>query len=127
MNVVLDASALLALLHNEKGADRVERAILNKAVISSVNWAEVTQKAIAKNINIDNLSNELVELGLSFFSFDLQQAHIAGSLWLQTKDLGLSLGDRACLALAIHLDLPVLTADTIWKQANIGVHIQLVR
>ena len=80
MNSVLDASALLALLHNEKGADRVEEAILNKAVISSVNWAEVIQKVIAKNISIDNLDNELAAVGLSFLSFDRQQASIAGSL-----------------------------------------------
>jgi ribonuclease VapC len=127
MNSVLDASALLALLHNEKGADRVEEAILNKAVISSVNWAEVIQKVIAKNISIDNLDNELAAVGLSFLSFDRQQASIAGSLWQQTKELGLSLGDRACLALAQQLDLPVLTADKIWQRLDIGVSIQLIR
>lgn len=102
--MVLDASALLALLHNEKGADKVEEAILNKAIISTVNWSEVIQKAIVRNISIDDLDRELAVLGLSFFSFDIQQARIAGSLWQQTKELGLSLGDRACLALAIHLD-----------------------
>ena len=96
MNSVLDASALLALLHNEKGADRVEEAIFNKAVISSVNWAEVIQKVIAKNISVDNLDNELAAVGLSFLSFDRQQASIAASLWQQTKELGLSLSDRAC-------------------------------
>ena len=127
MNSVLDASALLALLHNEKGADRVEEAISNKAVISSVNWAEVIQKVIAKNISIDNLDNELAAVGLSFLSFDRQQASIAGSLWQQTKELGLSLGDRACLALAQQLDLPVLTADKIWQRLDIGVSIQLIR
>jgi PIN domain nuclease of toxin-antitoxin system len=127
MTVVLDASALLALLHNETGADRVEEALLNKAVISTVNWTEVIQKAIAKNISIDGLDNELEELGLSFISFDSQQARVAGSLWQQTKTLGLSLGDRACLALAIHLDLPVLTADKIWQQLDIGISIQLIR
>jgi PIN domain nuclease of toxin-antitoxin system len=127
MTVVLDASALLALLHNETGADRVEEALLNKAVISTVNWTEVIQKAIAKNISIDGLDNELEELGLSFISFESQQARVAGSLWQQTKTLGLSLGDRACLALAIHLDLPVLTADKIWQQLDIGISIQLIR
>jgi PIN domain nuclease of toxin-antitoxin system len=127
MNSVLDASALLALLHNEKGADRVEEAIFNKAVISSVNWAEVIQKVIAKNISVDNLDNELAAVGLSFLSFDRQQASIAGSLWQQTKELGLSLGDRACLALAQQLDLPVLTADKIWQRLDIGVSIQLIR
>ena len=127
MNSVLDASALLALLHNENGEDRVEEAIFNKAVISSVNWAEVIQKVIAKNISVDNLDNELAAVGLSFLSFDRQQASIAGSLWQQTKELGLSLGDRACLALAQQLDLPVLTADKIWQRLDIGVSIQLIR
>jgi ABC-type antimicrobial peptide transport system ATPase subunit len=55
------------------------------------------------------------------------QAHIAGSLWQQTKALGLSLGDRACLALAIQLNLPVLTADKLWQQLDVGVAIQLIR
>jgi ribonuclease VapC len=127
MTVVLDASALLALLHNEKGADKVEEAILHKAVISTVNWTEVIQKAIAKNISIDGLDNELAVVGLSFFSFDIQQARIAGSLWKQTKEFGLSLADRVCLALAIHLDLPVLTADKIWQKLDIDVSIQLIR
>jgi PIN domain nuclease of toxin-antitoxin system len=127
MTVVLDASALLALLHNEQGADKVEAALLNKAVISTVNWTEVIQKAIARNISVDDLDNELAAVGLSFFSFDMQQARIAGGLWQQTKALGLSLGDRACLALALHLDLPVLTADKIWQQLDIGVSIQLIR
>ena len=68
---------------------------------------------IAKNISIDNLDNELAAVGLSFLSFDRQQASIAGSLSQQTKELGLSLGDRACLALAQQLDLPVLTAENL--------------
>ena len=59
MAVVLDASALLAMLHNEQGADKVEAALFNKAVISTVNWTEVIQKAIAKNIRVDDLDNEL--------------------------------------------------------------------
>lgn len=127
MNIVLDASALLALLHNEKGADKVETAILNKAVISNVNWAEVIQKAASKKVNVDNLDKELAELGLSFLDFNIEQAYIAGNLWQQTKELGLSLGDRACLALAIYLNIPVLTADKIWQQLDIGVSVQTIR
>ena len=126
MNIVLDASALLALLHNENGSDKVA-AILDRAIISSVSWAEVVQKAIAKDIKVDGLDNELAAFGLAFSSFDRQQAHIAGSLWQSTKGLGLSLGDRACLALAIHLGLPVLSADKVWQQLDIGVAIQLIR
>jgi len=95
MKTVLDASALLALLHNEKGADEVKKALFNEAVISSVNWAEVVQKVMTKNIDVTNLENELAELGLSIFNFDAKQAHIAANLWLHTKKLGLSLADRA--------------------------------
>lgn len=127
MNMVLDASALLAFIHHERGDDKVEKIIVNKAVISSVNWAEVAQKAQAQNINVDNLFYDLVELGLSYVSFNINQARIAANLWQYTKIYGLSLGDRACLALAIELNLPVLTADKIWKQLDIGVDIQLVR
>lgn len=127
MNKVLDASALLALLQNEKGAAKVENAILNQAVISTVNWSEVIQKSVAKNINIANLDSELKELGLSYFPFDIKQAEIAADLWGYTKTYGLSLADRTCLALAIHLNIPVLTADKIWQQLNIGVDIELIR
>jgi PIN domain nuclease of toxin-antitoxin system len=80
----------LALLHNETGADKVEEAIFNKATISTVNWTEVIQKAIANNINIENLDNELAEIGLSYVAFDKQQAHIAGSLW-QQLDVNISI------------------------------------
>ncbi|MBT9097911.1 type II toxin-antitoxin system VapC family toxin [Methylovulum psychrotolerans] len=127
MNSILDASALLAWLQEEPGADITQSAILNKAAISTVNWAEVIEKAIAHGINIDNLDDELAELGLSFIDFDRRQAYIAGDLRQKTKTQGLSLGDRACLALAIHLNLPVLTADKIWQQLNIGVSVQLIR
>ena len=78
MTGVLDASALLAMLHDEQGADKVEAALLNKAVISTVNWTEVIQKAIARNIRVDDLDNELAAVGLSFFSFDKQQAAVYG-------------------------------------------------
>jgi len=73
------------------------------------------------------LNQDLAALGLTYFDFDMQQAHIAGNLWQQTKPFGLSLGDRACLALATHLDLPVLTADKIWAQLDIGVPVRLIR
>jgi PIN domain nuclease of toxin-antitoxin system len=127
MTVVLDASALLALLHNEQGADKVAHAIFNKAIISSVNWAEVIQKTNAKGINVNQLDNELITLGLAFYPFDIQQAHVAGTLWQKTKPFGLSLADRACLALAMQLNLPVLTADKIWCELALDIPIQLIR
>lgn len=100
MSVVLDASALLAFLQRETGAD-VVKAALGEAVISTVNWAEVVQKAAAAPDEIEALREDIQALGLVIQPFSTIQAEIAGRLRRRTAAFGLSLADRACLALGI--------------------------
>ncbi len=108
MTVVLDASALLAYLQDEPGGEVVE-AVLNVAVMSSVNWAEVVQKSIVAGIVIDGIRDDLEALGLRIIPFTPEEAEVVGRLWQQTRQYGLSLGDRACLSLGLTLNVPVLT------------------
>jgi ribonuclease VapC len=110
MRAVLDASALLAYLQDELGSDAVE-AVLFEFIISSVNWAEVVQKSIAAGVSVDGMRDDLEALELIASPFTPEEAEIAGRLWQQTRQYGLSLGDCACLSLGIRLNVPVLTAD----------------
>ena len=126
MTIVLDASALLAFLQNEPGSDQVEAA-LPEAVISSVNWAEVVQKSIAAGVNVDGLREDLEALGLRILPFTAEEAEIAAQLWQQTRQVGLSLGDRACLSVAIRLETVVLTADQIWTTLSLPIAVHSIR
>ena len=126
MTAVLDASALLSFLQDEPGHDRVE-AILQEAVISSVNWAEVVQKSITAGVDIDGMRADLEALGLAILPFTAEEAEIAGQLWQQTRQFGLSLGDRACLSLGIRLNAQVLTADQIWSALNLPIVVHSIR
>lgn len=126
MTVILDASALLAFLQNEPGCDQVEAA-LPEAVISSVNWAEVVQKSIAAGVNVDGLREDLEALGLRIFPFTAEEAEIAAQLWQQTRQVGLSLGDRACLSVGIRLEAVVLTADQIWTTLSFPIAVHSIR
>ncbi len=123
---VLDASALLSFLHGEAGAAEVERC-LEQAVLSAVNWSEVLQKSLARGVETEGLREDLEALGLSIAPFTVDDAEAAARLWAITRPFGLSLGDRACLALAQRLGLPALTADRSWKDLRVGVRINLVR
>jgi ribonuclease VapC len=126
MKAVLDASALLAYLQNELGSDAVE-AMLTESIISSVNWAEVVQKSIAAGVSVDGMRDDLEAVGLIVSPFTPEEAEIAGRLWQQTRQYGLSLGDRACLSLGIRLNVPVLTADQIWASLNLSITVHVVR
>lgn len=126
MNTVLDASALLSFLQDEPGGDQVE-AILSEAVISSVNWAEVVQKSVASGVPVDGMREDLEALGVKILPFTVEEAEISGQLWLQTRQTGLSLGDRACLSLGIRLQAPVLTADQIWTTLKLPITVHNIR
>lgn len=130
MTTVLDASALLGFLQDEPGCDQVE-AVLPEAVISSVNWAEVVQKSIAAGIDVEGMRNDFEALGLRILPFTAEEAELAGQLWQQTRQQtrqrGLSLGDRACLSVGIELKAPVLTADQIWTTLDLPVTVQCIR
>lgn len=126
MTWVLDASALLAFLHDEPGADRVRQA-LDSAHVSTVNWAEVVQKSLGRQVNVVGMQEEFSEVGVVFEPFTPSQAELAAHLWKKTRRRGLSLADRACLALAIEQEAAVLTADRVWAELKLDVEIQLVR
>jgi len=124
--VVLDASSLLAFLHDEPGADQVW-STLPGALVGAVNWSEVVQKSLQRQADITGMRLEFVEAGLLFVPFTPEHAEIAALLWEKTRALGLSLADRACLALAIERQVPVLTADRAWSALRLDLDIQFIR
>ena len=128
MTVVLDASALCALIFDEKGAAKIE-ALLPDAVIGSVNLSEVIAKMQDKGIEDAIIDDTLADLGLAVVPFDSEQATVAGKLRAATKAFNVSLGDRACLALAIHSQRPAVTGDRAWKEfaKQIGVKLEVFR
>jgi len=111
MKVVLAASALLAYLRQEPGGDVVD-GVLGDSVMASVNWAEVVQKSISAGVDVQGM---------------LEDGYRAGRLGVPTRQLGLSLGDRAFLSLGLRLRLKVLTCDRAWAQLPLDVVIQLLR
>ena len=126
MNVVLDSSAVLAAINGEAGAERVEDALPGGA-ISAANFSEVLSKLVDKGHDDGEAVAALDALPLTVLPLDAVQARRAGLLRRQTRRLGLSLGDRVCLALAVELRLPVVTADRVWAQLDLGIEIAVVR
>ena len=123
---VLDASALLAMLHAEPGGDAVQE-LLPTAVISTVNWSEVVQKALDRKVEVQGLRQDLEALGLKILPLTVDQAERTAYLRAETRHLGLSLGDRACLALAAELGVPAVTADRAWKDLALDIEIRVAR
>jgi ribonuclease VapC len=122
--VVLDASAVLALLQEEKGADEVE-GLLDGASMSCVNLSEVIQKAEQHGVETEGLEYDLEALGIEFRDFDLAMARPTAELW--SAGSGLSLGDRACLGLAKLTGSTAITADGRWVIEGLGVAVRLIR
>lgn len=124
---VLDASALMALLHEEPGSDKVAHAVKDGAAISTVNLSEVASKLNELSIPQMLIQDAINVLNLTIVDFNTELVYKVGLLRPLTKRAGLSLGDRACLALAQHLNLPVLTTDRIWQDLSLDVTVQLIR
>lgn len=125
-DVVLDASALLALLNAEPGSEEVERTIPG-AAISTVNLSEVVAKLAEAAMPGDAVRAVLGGIELEVHPFDIEAAYRAGMLRVQTRALGLSFGDRACVALGLQLGAPVLTTDRDWKSLDVGVVVRAIR
>jgi ribonuclease VapC len=123
---VLDASAVLAVIHREPGWS-VVAPLLPEACVSTVNWSEVMQKAAARGLDEGRIGDTLDRIGVSVLSFTREDAEDAASLWPMTRSLGLSLGDRACLALARRLGVPAVTAERLWAKVTAGVPITVIR
>lgn len=130
--VVLDASALLAYLFGEPGAETVRDALAGPAAISAVNFAEVLSKLSELGQDADAVARGLAQHGLTgnallIVPLDEAQAREIARLRVPTRRAGASLADRACLALGRTLQLPVLTADRGWGKLRVGVEIRVIR
>lgn len=123
---VLDASALLALLNKEHGYSEVE-GLLADAAMSTVNLAEVAGKLIDKGAKSSMVRSILDGLGIHLVAFDREVAYRTGELRKLTVRAGLSLGDRACLATAQKLRLPVYTADRVWCELDLAMEVFCIR
>jgi PIN domain nuclease of toxin-antitoxin system len=131
-STVLDASAVLAYLGNETGAEQVQTAISLGSYLSTINWTEVLSKLSDKGNQIHSIAEELKTSGLvgsaiELIPFTMEDAETAARLRKQTKTLGLSIGDRSCLALALRLKLPVLTSDRSWSNLDLGISVRNIR
>jgi ribonuclease VapC len=123
---VLDASALLAFLLGEPGADKVAD-VLTSCCISAVNLTETFGKLVEYGKPLDEVSHQVARLRIPVVPYDAVHAEIAASIWMATRAHGLSLGDRACLAVAKERSLPALTAERDWKKCKLGIEIVTVR
>ncbi len=126
-NVVIDASVLLAVIHGEPGSEKLTADLLNRATVSTVNLAEVQGKLLDRGWTPDEAWEDATGVVGEIEAFTADHAKTAGGLIAQTRPLGLSLGDRACLALALERKAAVYTADRSWKKLNVGVRIHVIR
>ena len=124
--LVLDASAILAVLHKEPGSSHVEPHMAG-SLVSSVNLAEVGARLSDQGMPMDAVQSVIAALGMQVVAFDETQAIASAALRAKTRKFGLSLGDRACLALAERERLPVMTGDRTWAQLTIGFEIRVFR
>lgn len=124
MTKVLDASAVLAYLLDEAGGREVK---LEDNVLSLINLAEVATRLTKLGNDVSALSFELMSLGLRLEPLSIQDALRTGQLLDVTSAKGLSLGDRACIALAESLDVPVVTADKLWAELELTIKVELIR
>lgn len=123
---ILDASALLALLQDEAGAEEV-RQVWQQALVSAVNLAEVASALVEKGLDPKTVRRDLTSLPVKVVPFEGEQIFETARLRRLTHHERLSLADRACLALARMRSLPVLTTDRAWRSLKVGVVVRLIR
>jgi len=125
--VVLDASALLALIQNEKGAD-VVKPLLKRAVMSTINVTEVLAALQRVEIQPKDAILSISDVIQELIPFDVEQAQCVAELQPYVRHKGLSLGDRACIALGLKLQAPIYTADKIWGELQLdNISINIIR
>lgn len=126
VEAVLDASALIAFLREEPGADKVA-AVLTRSCISAVNLAETYGKMVEHGKRLEDVAYQIERLRIPVVPFDAEQAQIAASFWKPTRSVGMSLGDRACLALALKTAAPAFTTEGEWLKGDLGVRVVKIR
>ena len=124
--IVLDSSALLAMLFFEPGCERVAE-LVPRSCMSTVNLAEVLGRLTRDGRALDAALEQIERMGIVWIDFDRELAIGAAALLVPAAPLGLSLGDRACLALARLRDLPAVTADRAWAKLDLGIRVEVVR
>jgi PIN domain nuclease of toxin-antitoxin system len=124
---VLDASAILAIINGEPGAEKLTPKLLGDAAASAVNLAEVQTKLVSLGWTSEQAWEDATSPVRDIMSFDEEHARAAGDLVTQTRQFGLSLGDRACLALGMALKAPVYTAEKSWNKVKVGVRVHVIR
>lgn len=123
---VLDASAVLAFLQREPGEEYV-RQVMGRALLCSVNLTEIVTKLVERGLDSATVLRITGSLPYQIVDFDQELATKAGLLWRHARSAGLSLGDRACLALAIREGLPALTTDRAWLRDDIHTDVRIIR
>lgn len=125
--VVVDSSVILAVIHQEAGFETMTPDLLARSIVSTVNLAEVQGKLVGWGWKPDEAWEDATGTVREVVPFEIDHAKAAGSLIAQTRALGLSLGDRACLALGLAMKVPVYTADRAWKSLKLGLRIHVIR
>lgn len=125
--VVLDASAILALIYGEEGSKNLTAELLARSLVSSVNLAEVHSKLVTKGWSVERAWQDCTGVVDQVLPFTIEQAKMVGTLIQTTRSLGISLGDRACLALALSLQAPVYTAERSWKNLKLNIPVHVIR
>jgi PIN domain nuclease of toxin-antitoxin system len=123
---VFDSSAVLAAIFSEPGAERVVD-LLDGGLLSTVNLTEIHTRLLVDGRSPERAWNSIGTLGLYLCTFDDAQARTAAEMISITKPFGLSLGDRACFALAIERNAKVYTTDKAWKNLSLGVEVEVIR
>jgi ribonuclease VapC len=125
-DAILDTSAILAEVHGEPGRD-VVRATLSASATSAVNFAELISHLIEWGMPLAQAADVVDLLRVEVLDADRPRALAAGALHASARRRGLSLGDSFCIALAVELGAPVLTADRRWAEIDLGVEVRLIR
>lgn len=124
--IVYDASAVLAIVLHESG-HQVLLGIEGVVLVSAVNLTEVRSRLLDGGFSAKAIDDALAGIGMSIVAFDVEQARLAAELRPATRALGLSLGDRACLALGVLKDTVVYTADRVWTRLHLPVEVRVIR
>jgi ribonuclease VapC len=125
--VVVDSSVVLATIHEEEGSEKITPEFLTRAIISAVNLAEVQSKLVSSGWPANEAWADATGSVRDVIPFSAEHARVVGNMIAQTRAFGLSLGDRACLAVGRAFEVPGFTPDRSWKRLKLGIRIHTIR